>query len=252
LAKILRRLVDSSNPTVTGNEYSNKRSLQHTASTSSSSSFRLNFDVLCGAFVRVDYIRVDYIRSDFAAFRSALTAACNARGLVVAHSASLGGSISPHLCARKLTLMIFESVIKTFDSITKIFDTIAMTFESSVKIFDAAITKIFDSTDMVFAAAADMVFDAAADMVFVTAVAKKFDLFIVKKFDPCVMKKFDPAVAVIFDPAIVMIFDHVCINLNHVASDKAKFSSTKSQLLFTFAAPDTRGLRLKDMHLLIL
>jgi hypothetical protein len=37
---------------------------------------------------------------------------------------------------RKLTLMIFESVIK-------IFDTIVMTFESSIKIFDAAIAKIF-------------------------------------------------------------------------------------------------------------
>jgi hypothetical protein len=35
----------------------------------------------------------------------------------------------PRLYARKLTLMIFESVIKTFYSITKIFDTIAMTFE---------------------------------------------------------------------------------------------------------------------------
>jgi hypothetical protein len=46
---------------------------------------------------------------------------------------------------------------------------------------------------------------------------------VVKKFNPCVIKKFDPAVAVIFDPAIVMIFDHVCINLDHVAPDKAKF-----------------------------
>jgi hypothetical protein len=102
------------------------------------------------------------------------------------------------------------------------------TFESSIKIFDTA------------------------DMVFVAAVAKKFDPYVVKKFDPCVIKKFNPAVAVIFDSAIVMIFDHVCINLDHVAPDKAKFSSTKSQLLFTFAAPDTRGLRLKDMYLLIL
>jgi hypothetical protein len=83
-------------------------------------------------------------------------------------------------------------------------------------------------------------------------VVKKFDPYVVKKFDPCIIKKFDSAVAVIFDPAIVMIFDHVCINLDHVAPDKAKFFSTKSQLLFTFAAPDTRGLRLKDMHLLIL
>jgi hypothetical protein len=98
--------------------------------------------------------------------------------------------------------MIFESVIKTFDSITKIFDTITMTFESSIKIFDAAITKIFDAAD---------------DM--------------------------------IFDPAVVMIFDHVCINLDHVAPDKAKFFSTKSQLIFTCATPDPRGLRLKDMHL---
>jgi hypothetical protein len=80
----------------------------------------------------------------------------------------------------------------------------------------------------------------------------KFDPYVVKKFDPCVIKKFDPIVAVIFDPAIVMIFDYVCINLDHIAPDKAKFSSTKSQLLFTFAAPDTRGLRLKDIHLLIL
>jgi hypothetical protein len=30
---------------------------------------------------------------------------------------------------------------------------------------------------------------------------------------------------------------------DHAAPDKAKFSSSKSQLLFTFAAPDTRGLR---------
>jgi hypothetical protein len=60
---------------------------------------------------------------------------------------------------------------------------------------------------------------------------------------------FDAAIATIFDPAIVMIFDPV---VDHVAPDKAKFSSTKSQLLFTFAAPDIRGLRLKDMHLLIL
>jgi hypothetical protein len=51
-----------------------------------------------------------------------------------------------------------------------------------------------------------------------------------KKFDPCVVKKFDPCVVTIFDLAIVMIFDHVCINLDHVAPDKAKFSSTKSQL----------------------
>jgi hypothetical protein len=83
-------------------------------------------------------------------------------------------------------------------------------------------------------------------------VVKKFDPYVVKKFDLCVIKKFDSAIAVVFDPAIVMIFDHVCINLDHVAPDKAKFSSTKSQLLFIFAAPDTRGLRLKDMHLLIL
>jgi hypothetical protein len=98
--------------------------------------------------------------------------------------------------------------------------------------------------------------------------SKKFNPYVVKKFDPCIIKKFDSAVAVIFDPAIVMIFDpaivmifdpaivmifdHVCINLDHVAPDKAKFSSTKSQLLFTFAAPDTRGLCLKDMHFLIL
>jgi hypothetical protein len=71
-------------------------------------------------------------------------------------------------------------------------------------------------------------------------------------FDPAGNNKFDPCVTMIFDPAIVMIFDHVCINLDHVALDKAKFSSTKSQFIFTFAAPDTRGLRLKDMHLLIL
>jgi hypothetical protein len=37
---------------------------------------------------------------------------------------------------RKITLMIFESVIK-------IFDTIFMIFESSIKTFDAAIAKIF-------------------------------------------------------------------------------------------------------------
>jgi hypothetical protein len=126
-----------------------------------------------------------------------------ARGLAVVHSASLGGSPSPRLCARKLTLMIFESVIKTFDSITKIFDTIAMTFESSVKIFDAAITKIFDaaddmvfdaavdmvfdSADMVFDAADDMVFDAAADMVFDVAADMIFE-FAIKIFE-----KFDPA-----------------------------------------------------------
>jgi hypothetical protein len=34
---------------------------------------------------------------------------------------------------------------------------------------------------------------------------------------------FDLAVTAIFDLAIVMIFDHVCINLDHVAPDKAKF-----------------------------
>jgi hypothetical protein len=46
-------------------------------------------DGLCGAFVRVDYICVD-----FAAFWSASTEACHARGL--AHSAPLGGSRTQH------------------------------------------------------------------------------------------------------------------------------------------------------------
>jgi hypothetical protein len=73
---------------------------------------------------------------------------------------------------------------------------------------------------------------------------------VIKIFDTIFMT-FESSIKT-FDAAIVMIFDHVCINLDHVAPDKAKFSSTKSQLLFTFAAPDTRGLRLKDMHLLIL
>jgi hypothetical protein len=125
-----------------------------------------------------------------------------------------------------------------------------MVFDTTVdKIFKFAIMA-FDSADMVFDTTVDKIFKFAimafdsTDMVFVATVAKKFDL--------CIDKKFDPAVAMIFDPAIVMIFDHVCINLDHVAPDKAKFSSTKSQLLFTFTAPDTRGLRLKDMHLLIL
>jgi hypothetical protein len=102
-------------------------------------------------------------------------------------------------------------------------------------VFDTTVDKIFKFVIMAF---------DSADMVFVATVAKKFGL--------CIDKKFDPAVAVIFDPAIVMIFDHVCINLDHVAPDKAKFSSTKSLLLFTFAAPNTRELRLKDMHLLTL
>jgi hypothetical protein len=138
------------------------------------------------------------------------------------------GTAVPRLFVRKLTLkifdfvtMIFESVSRTFDSVAMIFDFVAMIFECVVKKFDSR-------------------------------VIKKFDPYVVKKFDPYVIKKFDPAVAVIFDPAIVMTFDHVCINLDHLTPDKAKFSSTKSQLLFTFAAPDTRGLRLKDMHLLIL
>jgi hypothetical protein len=100
---------------------------------------------------------------------------------------------------------------------------------------------IFESVSRTFDSVA-MIFDFVA-MIFEC---------VVKKFDPCVIKKFDLAVTVIFDPANIMIFNHVCINLDHVAPDKAKFSSTKSQLLFTFAAPDTQGLRLKDMHLLIL
>jgi hypothetical protein len=69
-------------------------------------------------------------------------ALCLARGLAVAHSASLGGSPSPRLRVRELIVKIFdsvaitfESVIKMFDSIAKIFGTIAMTFESSVKVF---------------------------------------------------------------------------------------------------------------------
>jgi hypothetical protein len=132
------------------------------------------------------------------------------------------------LYVRKLTLKIFDFVTMIFESISRMFDSVAMIFDFVAMIFERVVKK-FDSR-----------------------IVKKFDLFIVKKFDPCVMKKFDPAVAVIFDPAIVMIFDHVCINLNHVASDKAKFSSTKSQLLFTFVAPYIRGLHLKNMHLLIL
>jgi hypothetical protein len=153
---------------------------------------------------------------------------CSASGLAVAHSAPLGGSTSPRLYVRKLTLKIFDFVTMIFESISRMFDSVAM---------------IFDFVAMIF-----------------ECVVKKFDSRVVKKFDPCVIKKFDPAVAVIFDPAIimifdlaiVMIFDHVCINLDQVAPDKAKFSSTKSQLLFTFAAPYIRGLHLKNIHLLIL
>jgi hypothetical protein len=143
------------------------------------------------------------------------------RGLAVAHSAPLRGTTSPRLCVRKLTLKIFDFVTMIFESVSRTFDSVVMIFECVVKKFDSR-------------------------------VIKKFDPYVVKKFNPCIIKKFNPAVAVIFDPAIVMIFDHVCINLDHVAPDKAMFSSTKSQLLFTFAAPDARGLRLKDMHLLIL
>jgi hypothetical protein len=50
------------------------------------------------------------------------------------------------------------------------------------------------------------------------------------------------------------VVDSVCIDHNraYATPDKDKFSSTKSPLLFTFVAPDTQGLRLKDVHLLTL
>jgi hypothetical protein len=50
------------------------------------------------------------------------------------------------------------------------------------------------------------------------------------------------------------VVDFVCTDHNraYAAPDKDKFSSTKSPLLFTFVAPDARGLRLKNMHLLTL
>jgi hypothetical protein len=91
-------------------------------------------------------------------------------------------------------------------------------------IFDF-VTMIFESVSRTFDSVA-MIFDFVA-MTFKT-VGKKFDLCIVKKFDSFIIKKFD------HDDII----------------QKAKFSSTKSQ--FTFAAPDTRGPCLKDIHLLIL
>jgi hypothetical protein len=52
--------------------------------------------------------------------------------------ASLGGSASPRLYVRKLTLMIF-------DSIAMIFDFVIMTFEPSIKIFDSVVMT-FEST----------------------------------------------------------------------------------------------------------
>jgi hypothetical protein len=141
------------------------------------------------------------------------------QGLRIHGFTSLGGSTSPRLCVRKLTLMTFESSVKIFDTIdmtfessvkifdtivmtfessVKIFDTIVMTFESSIKIFDVAITKIFNF--------ADMVFDAAIK------IFRKFDLCVARKFDPGVsasqeirprhLKKFEPGVPRNFDPCV--------------------------------------------------
>jgi hypothetical protein len=129
---------------------------------------------------RIDYVSVNSTASWFAA-----TAVCHAWGLAVVHSAPLRGSTSPRLCVRKLTLMIFESVIK-------IFDTIFMTFESSIKTFDATVDKIFKFAIMAF---------DSADMVFVAYVATKFGLCIDKKFDLCIDKKFDIFIAKKFDPS---------------------------------------------------
>jgi hypothetical protein len=91
-------------------------------------------------------------------------ALCLARGLAVAYSAPLGGSTSPRLCVRKLTLMTFESSVKifntidmTFESSIKIFDTIVMTFESSIKIFDT-IFMTFESSIKTFDAAIAKIF----------------------------------------------------------------------------------------------
>jgi hypothetical protein len=126
-----------------------------------------------------------------------------ARGLAVVYSAPLGGSTSPRLCVRKLTLMTFESSVKIFDTIdmtfessVKIFDTIDMTFESSIKIFDSvAMTfesvigtfdsraKVFDSVTAIFKSAI-MTFEST-DMVF-DSVIKKFNPAVAKKFDLCI------------------------------------------------------------------
>jgi hypothetical protein len=49
-------------------------------------------------------------RVDSATSYCSSTAVCHARGLAVAHSIPLGGSTSPRLCVRKLTLKICDFV----------------------------------------------------------------------------------------------------------------------------------------------
>jgi hypothetical protein len=132
---------------------------------------------------------------------------------------TLGGSASPRLCVRELIAMIFDSVIKMFDSIAMIFDSVIMTFDPSIKIFDSVVMT-FEFTAMTF-----------------ETVVKKFDLGVVKKFDLCVVKKFNSFIVKKFDLCVIKKFDH-----NDIIQ-RAKYFSIKSQfLLFTFATPDTRGL----------
>jgi hypothetical protein len=77
-------------------------------------------------------------------------------GSTVVHSATLGGSTSPHLCVWELIAMIFDSVIMIFESVIKMFDSIVMIFGSVIKMFDSiamifgSVIKMFDSIAMIF------------------------------------------------------------------------------------------------------
>jgi hypothetical protein len=179
---------------------------------------------------------------------------CRARGLDIGtlHCAlaSLGGSTSPRLCARKLTLMIFESVIKTFDSIAMIFDSIIMTFEPSIKIFDS-IVMTFESSIKIFESIA-MTFESIA-MNF-KGVVKKFDPCVAKKFDPCIVKKFDCAVVKKFDPAIVKKFDLYILDHGHIyaALDKAKFFLNLESIIIYFCHTRHSGAALSTLNLQVI
>jgi hypothetical protein len=140
----------------------------------------------------------------------------------------LGGSASPRHYVRELIAMIFESVIKMFDSIAMIFDSIIMTFESSIKIFDSVVMT-FEFTAMTF-----------------ETVVKKFDLCVVKKFDLCVVKKFDSFIVKKFDLCIIKKFDY-----NDIIQ-RAKYFSIKSQFLFYFCYTRYSGAALCKLALQVI